>query len=140
MKRRRRRKRPQRAAFRHGGGRRTGRSETHRYRNPSRVVRLIVHVMMGEPMKSFLVIAFLLVLLATAACNSPKQVSGGAKAADLTGKWRLVRVAGKAPAELAIPIKSQEVTVAADGTWKSRVKFTLPGFRVPDAFDANGKL
>ena len=91
-------------------------------------------------MRSFLFVLFLCVLLATAACTSPKQASGGAKVGDLAGKWRLVRVAGKAPKELEIPIKSQEVTVAADGSWKSRIEFTLPGFRAPDAFDADGKL
>jgi hypothetical protein len=95
-------------------------------------------------MRNLLGVLFLSALLAPGGCGSPKAAPEtarvGARVTDLAGKWRLVRVAGKAPAELEIPIKSQEVTVATDGTWKSRIEFTLPGLRVPDTFDADGKL
>ncbi|HJT79077.1 MAG TPA: hypothetical protein VJ739_17910 [Gemmataceae bacterium] len=59
---------------------------------------------------------------------------------DVAGKWRLVRVGGKAPSELEIKIKSQEVEIAADGSWKSRIEFQLPGFGAPDVFNADGRL
>src|SRR5207247_7698043 len=77
-------------------------------------------------------------------CNSAKESPApntkSARVEDLVGKWRLARVGGKSPAELEIKIKSQEVEIAADGSWKSKIEFQLPGFGVPDVFNADGKL
>jgi hypothetical protein len=40
---------------------------------------------------------------------------------DLVGKWRLVKADGKALGELSL--KSQELELAADGTWTSSIVF-----------------
>ena len=77
-------------------------------------------------------------------CNSTKKSPAysakSVRVEDLVGKWQLVRVGGKSPSELEIKIKSQEVEIAADGSWKSKIEFQLPGFGVPDVFNAVGKL
>src|SRR4029079_16396602 len=59
---------------------------------------------------------------------------------EIVGKWRLVRVGGKSPAELEIKITSQEVEITADRIWKARIEFQLQGFAVPDVFHTHGML
>ena len=74
------------------------------------------------------------------ACNSGKQSSAPAtnavRAEDLVGKWRLVRAGGQPPAELWI--KSQEIDIAPDGAWTSKIECQLPGFGQPDTFTGKG--
>src|ERR1700730_13559361 len=73
-------------------------------------------------------------------CTSGKQSSAPAadavRAEDLVGKWRLVRAGGQPPAELWI--KSQEIDIAPDGTWASKIEFQLPGLGQPDTFTGKG--
>jgi hypothetical protein len=80
-------------------------------------------------------------------CNSDKKSSdpgkapaepdaSGLRAKDLVGKWRLVRAGGKPPAELYI--KSQEIDIAADGAWTSKVEIQPPQFSAPDRFQGKG--
>jgi hypothetical protein len=77
-------------------------------------------------------------------CGSGKDSSAStvkaARVEEVAGKWRLTRVGGKSPVELEVKIRSQEVEIAADGSWKSKIEFKLPGFGVPDVFNAEGKL
>jgi formylglycine-generating enzyme required for sulfatase activity len=79
-------------------------------------------------------------------CNPDKKPSDPAKAPteretdglqakDLVGKWRLVRAGGQPPLELYI--KSQEIDIAADGTWTSKVEMQPPG-RTSDSFHGKG--
>jgi hypothetical protein len=81
------------------------------------------------------------------ACNSDKKPSepgntpvepeaSGLRAKDLVGKWRLVRAGGKPPAELYI--KSQEIDIAADGNWTSKLEIQPPQFAAPDRFQGKG--
>jgi hypothetical protein len=76
----------------------------------------------------------------TSAKETPARSAKSVRIEDLVGKWRLVRVGGESPAQLEIKFKSQEVEIAADGSWTSKVEFQLPGLGVPDMFNANGKL
>ncbi len=59
-------------------------------------------------------------------CDSGKErpASDGneLRAEDLVGKWRLVRAGGKPPAE--VWIKSQEIDLAPDGKWTSKIEGT----------------
>jgi len=79
-------------------------------------------------------------------CNSDKKTSdsgkapaepeaSGLRAKDLVGKWRLVRAGGEPPIELYI--KSQEIDIAADGTWTSKVEIQPPD-RALDKFKGQG--
>jgi hypothetical protein len=54
---------------------------------------------------------------------------------DVVGKWRLVRAGGQPPAELYI--KSQEIDIAANGTWTSKVEVQPPE-RAADRFHGKG--
>ena len=54
---------------------------------------------------------------------------------DVVGKWRLVRAGGAPPAERNI--KSQEIDIAADGTWTSRVEVQPPE-GAADSFHGKG--
>ncbi len=64
------------------------------------------------------------VAVAVFGCNLAPNTAGpnadGLRAADLVGKWRLVRADGKTPAETSL--KSQELELAADGTWTSTIE------------------
>ena len=62
------------------------------------------------------------------------EISGLHK--DIVGKWRLVRAGGKPPIEFYI--KSQEIDIAADGTWTSKVEVQPPNF-ASDCFMGQGK-
>ncbi len=79
-------------------------------------------------------------------CNSDKKPSdpgtapaepeaNGPQVNDLVGKWRLVRAGGQPPTELYI--KSQEIDIAADGTWTSKVEVQPPQ-RAADRFQGRG--
>jgi hypothetical protein len=46
------------------------------------------------------------------------------RAEDFTGKWRLVRAGGQSPA--ALNIKSLQIDIVADGTWKSQIQMQGP--------------
>jgi hypothetical protein len=76
----------------------------------------------------------------TSAKKTPARIAKAVRVEDLVGKWKLVRVGGESPARLETQIKSQEVEIAADGSWTSKIEFQLPGLGVPDIFNANGKL
>src|SRR5262245_9541611 len=76
----------------------------------------------------------------TSAKKTPAPRAKLVRVEDLVGKWRLVRVGGESPAQLEFKFKSQEVEIAADGSWTSKVEFQLPDSGVPDMFNANGKL
>ena len=83
-------------------------------------------------------------LAAVAGCGSgsgtgkpPEPTAGSVRAEEIVGKWRLVRAGGKSPDELNI--KSQEIDIAADGTWTSKILFQIPGFGQPDTFTGKGK-
>jgi hypothetical protein len=62
------------------------------------------------------------------------EISGLRK--DIVGKWRLVRAGGKPPIDLYI--KSQEIDIAADGTWTSKVEVQPPN-SASDRFTGKGK-
>jgi hypothetical protein len=59
----------------------------------------------------------------TSTAPTAPTASSGPRVDELAGKWRLVRVDGKEPAEMMV--KAAELELAADGTWKSR--FDLGG-------------
>jgi formylglycine-generating enzyme required for sulfatase activity len=68
--------------------------------------------------------------------NAPtERETDGLRAKDLVGQWRLVRAGGQPPLELYI--KSQEIDIAADGTWTSKVEMQPPG-RASDRFHGKG--
>ncbi len=50
----------------------------------------------------------------------PATTATGPRVDELAGKWHLVRVDGKEPAEMSI--KAAHLDLAADGTWKSRIE------------------
>jgi hypothetical protein len=53
-------------------------------------------------------------------CNPEKSpATEGVRAEQLVGKWRVVRVDGKPPAELSV--NSQELNIDADGKWTSKI-------------------
>ena len=62
--------------------------------------------------------------IAVCGCNPAPNSAGpnasGLRATDLVGKWRLVHADGKTPAESSL--KSQELDLAADGTWTSTIE------------------
>lgn len=72
--------------------------------------------------------------IAICGCNSdpppnssqPASVSAsqGVRAEDILGKWHLVRAGGKPPVELYI--NSQEIDIAKDGAWTSKIEFQKP--------------
>jgi len=57
------------------------------------------------------------------------------RAGDIVGKWRLVRAGGQSPGE--IHIRLQEIDIAADGTWTSKIVVKRPG-AYPDVFGNQG--
>jgi hypothetical protein len=68
--------------------------------------------------------------------NRPLPVRAGPlRAEDIVGKWRFVRAGGQMPAELSI--ESQEIDIAADGTWTSKVEVQPPQ-RAADRFHGKG--
>jgi hypothetical protein len=70
-----------------------------------------------------------------AAKKNAEPVTKGIQPSQLVGKWRLVRAGGKPPIELYI--KSQEIDIAADGTWTSNVETQPPNFGA-DRFGGQG--
>ena len=75
---------------------------------------------------SRLISVFLAGVCATCICackaDRPTPASDDARLHnDLVGKWRLVKADGKPLAELSL--KSQEIELAADGTWTSNIAF-----------------
>ena len=83
-------------------------------------------------MKSCLALPFAC-WLAVAICGCGKGSHANAiQAENLVGKWRLVRADAKPPTEFAV--KSQEITIAADGTWTSQIE----GAGVMDGMNMKG--
>ena len=73
-----------------------------------------------EEVLCILAFAHCCLMAVVSGCHSGKTpATAGVRAEQLVGKWRVVRVDERPPAELSV--NSEELDIGADGKWTSRL-------------------